>query len=61
MQTKTLLALFCTIFIVFVGVNDGAPTSKTTTTTKATTTTKPTTTVKTTTVKGVTPVVTEAR
>ena len=28
MQSKTLLALFCTIVIVFVGVNEGAPAKK---------------------------------
>ncbi len=31
MQTKTVLALFFTIAIVFIGVNDGAPTTKSTT------------------------------
>jgi hypothetical protein len=48
MQSKTLLALFCTIVIVFIGVNDGAPT-----TTKATT--------KATAVKPVVPGVVEVR
>lgn len=28
MQTTTLLALFCTIATVLIGVNDGAPTTK---------------------------------
>jgi type IV secretory pathway TrbL component len=38
MQAKTLLALFCTIVIVFIGVNDGAPTTTKATTVKTTAT-----------------------
>lgn len=26
MQTKTILALLCTIVVLFIGTNDGAPT-----------------------------------
>jgi len=44
MQAKTLLALFCTIVILFIGVNDGAPTKPVTTKTVTPTPTKAVTT-----------------
>ncbi len=52
MQPKSFLVLFCTIVVLFVELNSGAPTEQTTTkqdttkptTTKKTTTKKPTTT-----------------
>jgi hypothetical protein len=47
MQRKSFLVLFCTIVVLFVELNSGAPTEQATTkatTTKKTTTKKPTTT-----------------